>query len=555
MGNYYMQHDFTELALLALQGEITPEQMDQLNRILASDPIKVRAYVDLMELCTELSPVGSVEISSQINDTTEGYDALLKLLAEEEKTAQAIEIPKETPPRKLIQKIVYKPQEKKKINKFQMVTFITSVAAMLFFILFIKLVPQRPSSVEVATLVDQMNVQWSASGLQPNKGERLWSNDGPLELKKGSVELRYDEGVDVVIEGPAVFEIDRSRIFLDYGRLFSSVSELGLGFTVKTPTSQFVDMGTEFAVQADINGSSELHVIKGKVQMFAGSSGKYKTGQMITENKAARYDVNSNVVNVIPVNKTAFIRQINSSTGMIWRGQNYINLADIVGGGNGFGTGQIGRGISLTNGSCISDFNWTDRKGNGKYLKVKELPFVDGVIVPDSEDGTLQVSSEEHIFTECPNTSGLYYDEIRNGGSVHMTEPKGSFPMLFNNVQYGTAKRPLLFMHSNVCITFDLGAIRKAMPGFRATSFQSRCVLIEKSDRVRTEKADIFVLVDGEIKFKHIGFDQNGMALNVDVPLTESDRFLTLVATDGGDSIAIDWVGFIQPCVLLEANR
>lgn len=554
MSNHHMQHDFTELALLALQGDITPEQMEQFNRILASDPKKIRAYVDLMELCTELSPVGSVEISSQINDTTEGYDTLLRLLAEEEKTAQAIEIPKETPPRELIQKIVYQPQEKKKTNKFQLVTFITSIAAILFFVLFIKLVPQRPSSVEVATLVDQMNVQWSASGLQPRKGERLWSNDGPLELKKGSVELRYDEGVVVLIEGPAVFEIDRSRIFLDYGRLFSSVSELGLGFTVKTPTSQFVDMGTEFAVQADIDGSSELHVMKGNVQMFAGSSGKYRTGHMITENKAARYNANSNAVKDIPVNKTAFVRQINSKTGMIWRGQNSISLADIVGGGNGFGTGHIGRGISLTNGSCVSDFNWTDRKGNGKYLKVKELPFVDGVIVPDSEDGTLQVSSEGHIFTDCPNTSGLYYDEIRNGGSIHMTEPKGSFPMLFNNVQYGTAKRPLLFMHSNACITFDLDAIRKAMPGFQATSFQSRCVLIEKSDRIRTEKADVFVLVDGETQFKHIGFDQNGVAVNVDVPLTESDRFLTLAVTDGGDSIAIDWVGFVEPYILLETD-
>ena len=207
----------------------------------------------------------------------------------------------------------------------------------------------------------------------------------------------------------------------------------------------------------------------------------------------------------------------------------------------------------MTDGQCVSDFTWSDRAGAGQYFPVKERPFVDGVMVPDSEDGTVQIFTKGHLFRECPNTNGLYFDEIRNGGSIRMTEGY-TFPMTFNGQQFGTAEKPALFMHANAGITFDLEAIRKAMPAFRVTAFRARCVLFEKSDRIRTEKTDIFVLVDGRTKFKRLGFDQNYMALSVDIPIQEMDQFLTLITTDGEGSIAIDWVGFLEPYLILESR-
>ena len=60
------------------------------------------------------------------------------------------------------------------------------------------------------------------------------------------VKIQYDNGVDILIEGAAAFELERSGIYLEYGRLFSRVTKLGTGFRVDTPISQFADMETEF---------------------------------------------------------------------------------------------------------------------------------------------------------------------------------------------------------------------------------------------------------------------------------------------------------------------
>ena len=408
----------------------------------------------------------------------------------------------------------------------------------------------------MVTLVDGVGVKWADSGTPVSQGARFFADGAPLILREGLVTLEFDTHARVVIESPAEFQIltdDQMR--LRYGRLYATVPREAIGFTVNTQTAKIIDLGTEFGVQTDINGDTYLHVVKGKTTLIAGKN-TGKTSIEVDKGSAKKVSAATDAVSDIPFNNHLFARTVNSVNRFVWRGETVrINLADVIGGGNGLGTGIIGKGISLTNGSCVSDFNWSDRQGSGDYLPVNELPFVDGVTVPESEDGTLQVSSEGHLFRECPNTNGLYYDEIRNGGSIRMTDSHSAFPMLFNGQPYGTAERPLLFMHANACITFDLDAIRDAMPGFSIAAFRSRCMLIEKSDRIRTEKADVFVLVDGEEKFSKTGFDQNGVTLNVDIPLTENDRFLTLMATDGGDSIAIDWVGFAEPYVVLESEQ
>ncbi len=240
-------------------------------------------------------------------------------LAEWEVTSPAVEIPEEergeeTDP-------VIRPARKKRpVSKFQIFTLIMSAAAMIFFALFIKLAPKPLPSVEVATLVDQMDVQWGDPAIDLENGERLLSNDYSLNLKKGLINIAYDQGVTVVVEGPALFEIERSGIYLEYGRLYSHVSETGTGFTVNTSTSQFVDMGTEFGVKAEIDGSSELHVTKGKVQLFAGVSGKSRISRMVTENKAVRYNAKSGLLNDIRIKKNVFVRKINSEFNQIWMG-------------------------------------------------------------------------------------------------------------------------------------------------------------------------------------------------------------------------------------------
>ncbi len=543
------------LILLSVEGKINKEQLEQLDTLLQTSSGARAIYFEVMNVHLGLESLDAV-LEHDENDILSSFDtAALEALAEYEKVAPTLESPvseevEDLPLRKVKrQEIVYK------INKSSIISILATAAAILCIIAFARLVPVYKSD-EVATLVDSVAAKWAAAEMPINKGVRFFADGRPLILREGLVKLEFDTHAQVVIESPAEFRIlTDDQIELRYGRLYATVPQEAIGFSVNTQTAKIIDLGTEFGVQADIYGDTFLHVVRGRTTLIAGT-GSNKISMEVIKGSARKVSGATSTVSNIPLNHHLFARTINSANRFVWRGEVVrFNLADVVGGGNGLGTGQIGKGISLTDGSCVSDFNWADRQGNRDYWPVDASPFVDGVIVPDSDDGILQVSSKGHMFRECPDTNGLYFDEIRNGGLIRMTDSKSSFPMLFNQVEYGTVQRPLLFMHSNACITFDLDAIRSVMPGFDVTAFRSRCVLIEKSDRVRTEKSDVFVLVNGETKFKQVGFDQNGVALDIDIPLTASDHFLTLVATDGGDSIAIDWIGFTEPYVLLQEDR
>ena len=300
MDDHSKQYYFTELVLCALQGEISADQIKQLNSVLKDNPARICEYLELMDMYSELSSLGSVELSEY---TPEINFDVLHALAEDAKTAPTIKLP----PKKTLEQtgtVVIRPsRDKKSVSKLSIFTLICSAAALLFLVLFLKFSPGSAPRIEVATLSDQINAQWTDLGIKPKTGERLWTNDGLLDLKKGIVKIKYDSGVDVLIEGPAIFELERSGIYLEYGRLYSQVSESGHGFKVETPSSQFIDMGTEFGIQADLYKSSELHVIKGKVQLFAGARGGSRAGRMVTENNAVRYNSSSDKITEVPIQK------------------------------------------------------------------------------------------------------------------------------------------------------------------------------------------------------------------------------------------------------------
>ena len=61
--------------------------------------------------------------------------------------------------------------------------------------------------------------------------------------------------------------------------------------------------------------------------------------------------------------------------------------------------------------------------------------------------------------------------------------------------------------------------------------------------------ADLWVFVDGRLKFKRTQLRPQDGVVKIDVELGQGDRFLTLVSTDGGNGISADWVVFGDPVV------
>ncbi|MFT5130725.1 MAG: hypothetical protein ACI8W8_004356 [Rhodothermales bacterium] len=89
---------------------------------------------------------------------------------------------------------------------------------------------------------------------------------GHYELTSGAIHLRFSNGADVIMRAPASFDIDNAfHVRVQEGRMRAIVPPSAHGFTIATPGVDYEDLGTEFALAVDRNGSSKLHVLDGRV--------------------------------------------------------------------------------------------------------------------------------------------------------------------------------------------------------------------------------------------------------------------------------------------------
>ena len=118
----------------------------------------------------------------------------------------------------------------------------------------------------VARLRRVVNVQWQTKDLPTEIGAELPA--GRLGLAAGLVEIEFDNGATVILEGPAELElVSADRAFLYRGRLRGVVPHGSEGFTVESAELTVVDLGTEFGLQVEESGAAEIHVFDGEVEL------------------------------------------------------------------------------------------------------------------------------------------------------------------------------------------------------------------------------------------------------------------------------------------------
>jgi hypothetical protein len=556
MCEHNAKYDFTELVLLALQGEITPEQMERLNAALSSDSARVQDYVELLEIYFELSSSGGVEVSPRVNNSAEEYNTFLRVLAEEERTAPECELLQEPLERELIQKVIYPPGEKRTISKFSLFMLLNTAAIFLFFVLFQFLPPK--GGIEVATLTDSMNSKW-ADASSMVKGSRIAAGGDPLVLREGLIELQFDNQATVVMEGPARFQIlAEDRIGLEYGKLYAVVPKGAIGFSVYTQQAKIIDMGTEFGVQAEFDGDTQLHVMKGKTILMAG--GNADTGGIEVDNGSARrISGDTQTVTDIPFQTARFVRAFDSLHHIILREPPLLDLADIVRNGNGLGTGN-----SSVRLNPIRGFTYAQQVGYANaegFLPVPELPFIDGVFVPNGRAKQI-VSTRGDVFNECPETSGGFDCDVMGNPvrGILWSNSQPSTIQFYGQDYADDSGRTCIVLHANLGLTFDLDAIRSA---YRCDISRFVCRVGIADFQQKESRASFYVLVDGQVRYSLLQYQERAVLNDVSVAIRKTDRFLTLAATDGGDpdnpdgdndhrAISGDWCVFTEPVLRLE---
>lgn len=157
-------------------------------------------------------------------------------------------------------------------------------------------------------LMASTQAQWS----DPDIELSLRSGDLPrglLRLEAGSAEFRFQHGASAVLLGPvAVRFTGPNELYVQSGQVLCRCPTPESRITLTTPTTQVVDLGTEFAVAvAPDAGATQVAVISGAVQVGTSTTAVLRTGQ----SAEVRRD---RVLTLTPLPSDTFTRLLSSAT-------------------------------------------------------------------------------------------------------------------------------------------------------------------------------------------------------------------------------------------------
>ncbi len=379
----------------ALEGTISEAESRRLQEVLVAEPQAIRYY----QSCIHVN-AGLQKIQPLLADSF-AMSLCLEEMAEYEKNAEVIHVaePDDDTQRTPVQLAPVSAPARQN-SRMLLYTAILSTAALLLMMLYVYHNP-RPIRQEVATLIDSLNAEWRNPEHALRNGQRVMTAQGPAVLDRGMVKLLYDDGVEVVIEGPAEYELLSSmEIALYDGRLFASVSDAGKGFTVRTQNTRIIDLGTEFGVASDAGGNTELHVFKGKTALIAGFERKQKEIVEVSARQARRVDALNADIRAIELAATGFARAFDSRKRTVWRGESVVDLAYVLGGD------LIPMGADEAALTRLPETRWLrpqqDELGPGMFQPIADNPFVNGIFLPNGVDGPIAVSTDAQLRWEAP---------------------------------------------------------------------------------------------------------------------------------------------------------
>jgi hypothetical protein len=498
--------DIDELLQRLLDEQIEPEEMERLQKAIREDPQVRDYYVDSMLVCAVLRRSG--QVTGELSES----DLIQALTGEGHRSGT-----------------------KPFWQRFRL------IAAILMFGAFVSasffLFRHKTQGPAVGRLT---------SGSHPRPGEPLYA--GLYNLCEGVAKMELSRGISLLVEAPCQVELTSvDEVYLRKGRLVV-VSSQAKGFRVRTLTALITDLGTEFGVIVYSDGSTEAHVLKGHISVALDpNKSNQPTSLLVNEGQAKAVDATGQTIrDGLAARADLFLLQLPLSVEPASMSRR-LNLADIVGGGNGRSTGKLDRGIDLGTGQVFRHPpNTIRRSRQNKFLPTPQLHGIDGVFIPNGALGPVVISSTGLTFSECPRTTGSYYGGPANSGKFFDIPSQQVYTARFNGISYGTSRHPALNLHPNAGITFDLDLIRQDNPNIRIERFTAVCGIPKDLPQTQFSSADVWILLDGVVAL-HLRYPVGrNIVEKLDVPIRPQTRFLTLVTTCSGRA-DYSWIFFGDP--------
>ena len=110
-----------------------------------------------------------------------------------------------------------------------------------------------------------------------------------LELAAGVAEITFDSGARVTLEGPATLTINSAwAATLGHGKMTAEVPHEAIGFRATSSTVDVVDLGTQFCMQVDSDGATDVGVIEGSVEATPHTATSAQQSPIVLQQRRAR---------------------------------------------------------------------------------------------------------------------------------------------------------------------------------------------------------------------------------------------------------------------------
>jgi len=118
----------------------------------------------------------------------------------------------------------------------------------------------------IATLIDFYDVQFKNT---TKSLEDIHFDQGRYEIERGHLHLRFDDSVEFLFSGPGSFEILNPKLVsVTQGNVRTIVlNDKGKEFTILSPTSRYIDWGTEFCLNISPNSKDLVNIHEGAVEV------------------------------------------------------------------------------------------------------------------------------------------------------------------------------------------------------------------------------------------------------------------------------------------------
>jgi len=156
----------------------------------------------------------------------------------------------------------------------------------------------------VAVLAQALNVVW-ADRNPPHTGAVLPPRR--LRVTSGILQFEFYSGARVVVEGPADFElVSMQRAICRQGKVRALVPPQARGFAIVAPQVELIDLGTEFGMEVDQLGQTDVHVFTGQVEYQKPVAAPGQAPRQINAGNALHFDP-SGAATPIPASADAFV--------------------------------------------------------------------------------------------------------------------------------------------------------------------------------------------------------------------------------------------------------